>query len=113
RSIPFLAHAVGAAVRPPVPVPWSRPLPRGLAPAVPVRSFHPAVTVTREVQTTMPDTADQHDRADGSASSAAEAIAEDAGGRSPALIATAVALPLMVLVGVIVFAVLATRSPAL
>lgn len=61
----------------------------------------------------MPDTADQHDRADGSASSAAEAIAEDAGGRSPALIATAVALPLMVLVGVIVFAVLATRSPVL
>lgn len=61
----------------------------------------------------MSDTADQHDRADGSASSGAAATAEDAGGRNPALIAAAVALPLMVLAGVIVFAVLATRSPAL
>lgn len=57
----------------------------------------------------MSDTADQHD----SASSGPEATAEDAGRRSPAMIATAVALPLMVLVGVIVFAVLATRSPVL
>src|SRR5699024_11381048 len=55
------------------------------------------------------DTADPHD----SAPSEPEESAEDASGRSPALIATAVALPLMVLVGVIVFAVLATRPPVL
>lgn len=38
---------------------------------------------------------------------------DDGAGRSPALIATAVALPVMLLVGVIVFAIMATRSPVL
>src|SRR5699024_5531147 len=91
-----------------VPVPWAGP-PRAARTDRPVRSSHLAATVFREVQTAMSDTADQHD----SAPSEPEESAEDASGRSPALIATAVALPLMVLVGVIVFAVLATRSPAL
>src|SRR5699024_2218702 len=105
---PLLPGPAGTAAHRRVPVPWARP-PRAARTDRPVRSSHLAATVFREVQTAMSDTADQHD----SAPSEPEESAEDASGRSPALIATAVALPLMVLVGVIVFAVLATPSPVL